>query len=45
VKVSASTKSYVFTNLRKGSAYTLSVRAVNAAGTGAPVSKKMAALK
>jgi subtilisin family serine protease len=45
VTVSASTKSYVFTKLRKGSAYTLSVRAVNAAGTGRSVLKKIAALK
>jgi subtilisin family serine protease len=45
VTVSAKTKSYTFTKLKKGSAYTLSVRAVNAAGTGAVVAKKLSKLK
>jgi len=45
VTVSAKTKSYTFTKLKKGSAYTLSVRPVNAVGIGGSVAKKIAKLK
>jgi len=45
VTVSARTRSYTFTKLKKGSRYTLSVRAVNATGQGQAVSKKLKKLK
>ncbi|MET0693572.1 MAG: S8 family serine peptidase [Propionibacteriaceae bacterium] len=45
IAVSATTKSYTFTKLKKGSAYTLSVRAVNSAGVGGSVAKKITKLK
>ena len=45
VTVSAKTTSYTFAKLRKGSAYTLTVRAVNAAGAGPVVSKSVAKLR
>ena len=44
VSLSARTRSYTFTKLKKGSRYTLSVRAVNATGPGAAVSKRLAKL-
>lgn len=43
--VSARTKSYTFTKLKKGSKYTFSVRAVNAVGAGKAVSKTISKLK
>lgn len=42
VLVSASARSYTFSKLRAGSWYTLSVKAMNSAGTGAAVSKTIA---
>jgi subtilisin family serine protease len=45
VTVSARTKSYTFSRLRKGSAYTLTVRAVNAVGAGSVVSKSVTKLR
>ncbi|HEX8508715.1 MAG TPA: S8 family serine peptidase [Propionibacteriaceae bacterium] len=45
VSVSLRTRGYTFTKLKKGSRYTLSVRAVNATGAGAVVSKKLSKLK
>ena len=45
VTVSAKTTSHTFAKLRKGSAYTLTVRAVTAAGAGPVVSKAVAKLR
>jgi subtilisin family serine protease len=45
VTVSAKTRKHVFSHLRKGYAYTLTVRAANAIGAGAVVSKKVAKLR
>lgn len=45
VTVSAKATSYTFAKLRKGSAYTVTVRAVNKAGAGAVVSKSVAKLR
>lgn len=45
VTVPASARSHTFAGLRTGSGYTLTVRAVNALGTGATVSQQVAALR
>lgn len=45
VTVSATTRSHTFTRLRKGSAYTVTVRAINAVGAGSVVSKSVAKLR
>ena len=45
VTVSSTSRSYTFKSLRKGTAYTLSVRAVNSVGAGDRVSKKLTALR
>ena len=45
VTVSAATRSHTFRGLKKGSGYSLSVRAVNAVGTSAGVSRSVAALR
>ncbi|MFL6027575.1 MAG: S8 family serine peptidase [Friedmanniella sp.] len=45
VTVSAKTRSYTFSRLRKGSAYTLTVRAVNGVGAGSSVARSVARLR
>jgi subtilisin family serine protease len=45
VTVSAQSRKHTFTRLKKGYAYTLTVRAISSAGTGSAVSKKVAKLR
>jgi len=45
VTVSAQTRKHTFTRLKKGYAYTLTVRAVSSVGTGSAVSKRAAKLR